>query len=294
MEQPIEDEVYYYYDAHPTEEDLMGEMPPHSWLVYYLIEVLIWLLRRQVCAVHENYNFYQTTGEHERPLVPDIALIRGVPQQGVRSYRIDVYGPPPQVVFEFASEETWRKDLLQKPGAYQRMGVEEYYAYDPNWPALPLSRRRGRRLFAWQRDPADGVLHKTFPDDQGRIWSPFLQSYLVPDSKLLRLTDRFGNRRLTQAEEEKKRADEERKRARDERRRADLEAKQAAEARERAEEERRRADEEAKRAADEARRADEEAKRANEERQRADEEYKRAERFAAILREQGIDPDQLA
>ena len=279
MEQPIEDEVYYYYDAHPTEEDLMGETPPHSWLVHYLIDVLTWLLHKQLCAVHENYNFYQTTKEHERPLVPDIALIRGVPQQEVRSYRVDVYGPPPQVVFEFASEETWRKDLLKKPGAYQRMGVEEYYAYDPNWPALPLSRRRGQRLFAWQRDPADGILHEISPDSSGRIWSPFLQSYLVPDGKLLRLTDRFGNRRLTEAEDEKKRADAERKRAREERRRAEEAAKLA-------EEERRRAGEAAKLAEEERRRADEEARRANEERRRAN-------IFAEKLREQGIDPDQL-
>lgn len=221
MEQPTEDEVYYYYDAHPTEEDLMGETPPHSWLVHYLIDVLTWLLRRQVCAVHENYNFYRTTDEHERPLVPDIAIIKGIPRSHTRSYRVGISGPPPQVVFEFASEETWRKDLLNKPGAYQRMGVEEYYAYDPNWPALPFSRRRGQRLFGWQRDRKTGVLREMPLDSDGRLWSPFLQSYLVPDGELLSLTDRFGNSRLTQAEEEKKRADAERERADAEQERAE-------------------------------------------------------------------------
>jgi len=227
MEQPLADEVFYYYDAHPTEEDLMGETPPHSRLVHYLIEVLTWLFQKQICAVHENYNFYQTSGEHERPLVPDIAIIKGIPEQDARSYRVDVYGPPPQVVFEFASEETWRKDLLKKPGAYDRMGVEEYYAYDPNWPPLPLSRKKGRRLFGWQRDLASGVLREILPDSSGRVWSPLLQSYLVPDGKLLRLSDRFGNPRLTRAEAEKKRADKERKRAREERKRADEERKRA-------------------------------------------------------------------
>ena len=225
MKQPIEDEVYYYYDAHPTEEDLRGETPPHSWLVHYLIDVLIWLLRRQVCAVHENYNFYRTTDEHERPLVPDIAIIKGIPRSHTRSYRVGISGPPPQVVFEFASEETWRKDLLNKPGAYQRMGVKEYYAYDPNWPALPFSRRRGRRLFAWQRDPTSGALREVSPDSRERIWSPLLQSFLVPDGELLSLTDRFGNSRLTQAEEEKKRADAERERAEEALQRIEIMAK---------------------------------------------------------------------
>ena len=207
MEQPLEDEVFYYYDAHPTEEDLMGETPPHSRLVHYLMDVLTWLFHEQVCAVHENYNFYQTTGEHERPLVPDIAIIKGIPEQDTRSYRVAVYSPPPQVVFEFASEETWRKDLLKKPGAYARMGIAEYYAYDPNQPPLPLSRRRGRRLFGWQRDRATGMLREMLPDRQGRLWSMRLDSYLVPDGKLLRLTDLFGNPRLTEAEEERARAE---------------------------------------------------------------------------------------
>ncbi|HVB60942.1 MAG TPA: Uma2 family endonuclease [Ktedonobacteraceae bacterium] len=200
MAQPMRDEVVYYFDVHPTEEDLMGETPPHSWLVHYLIDVLTWLFQKQVCAIHENYNFYQTSDEHERPLVPDIAIIKGIPTLDARSYRVGVYGPPPQVVFEIASAETWKNDLQEKPGAYARMGVEEYYAYDPNQPPLSLSRKKGRRLFGWQRDHASGMLREMPVEMNGRLWSPRLESYLVPDGKLLRLADRFGNPRLTQAE----------------------------------------------------------------------------------------------
>jgi hypothetical protein len=97
--------------------------------------------------------------------------------------------------------------LLDKPDAYERMGIWEYYAYDPNQPPLPLSRRRGQRLFGWQRDRQAGVLHAILPDEYGRIWSPFLHGYLMPDGELLSLTDRFGNPRLIQGEAEKKRAD---------------------------------------------------------------------------------------
>lgn len=213
MEQPLADEVFYYYDGHPTEEDLMSETPPHARVVHYLMEVLSWAFHDQVCAIHENYGFYQTSNENEPPYAPDIAIIKGLPEQDARSYRVGVYGPPPQIAFEFASEETWRKDLLKKPLAYARMGIAEYYAYDPNQPPLPLSRRSGRRLFGWQRDRATGMLREMLPDRQGRLWSMRLDSYLVPDGKLLRLTDLFGNPRLTEAEEEKRRADEERARA---------------------------------------------------------------------------------
>lgn len=257
----------------------MGETPPHSWLAHYLIEVLTWLLHRQLYAVHENYNFYQTTREHERPLIPDIAVIRGIPRSRTRSYRVGISGPPPHVVFEFASEETWRKDLITKPGAYERMGVWEYYAYDPNQPPLPLSRRRGQRLFGWQRDRQTGVLRAILPDEYGRIWSPFLHSYLVPDGELLSLTDRFGNPRLTEAEAEKKRADAEAERAEEERERARTQA-------ERAEAERRRAEEERER-------AKAQAERAEIERRRAEEALQRIEIMEKRLRELGEDPDQL-
>ncbi len=213
MAQPMRDEVVYYYDVHPTREDLMGETFPHARLVHYLMEVLTWLLRVQTCAIYENFNFYQTTDENEYPLAPDIAVIRGITEPAIRSYRVGVYGPPPQVVFEFASKETWKRDLQEKPDEYDRMGVEEYYAYDPNPSTLSLSRRRGQRLFGWQRDRATGVLHEIPLDGNGRLWSPLLQSYLVPDGTNLRLSDRFGNLRLTEAEEERKRAEAERRRA---------------------------------------------------------------------------------
>ncbi len=34
--------------------------------------------------------------------------------------------------FEILSEETWRKDVEEKPDLYARLGVHEYFAYDPN------------------------------------------------------------------------------------------------------------------------------------------------------------------
>ena len=76
MAKYVEHEVAYYYDFHPTEEDLMGETSVHATLVHYLIEVLKWLFRGQVCAVYENLNFYQTSNPREYPLAPDIVVIK--------------------------------------------------------------------------------------------------------------------------------------------------------------------------------------------------------------------------
>ena len=61
MAKYIENEVAYYYDSHPTEEDLMGEVLIHRELIHYLADVLKWLFREQVCVVYENINVFQTS-----------------------------------------------------------------------------------------------------------------------------------------------------------------------------------------------------------------------------------------
>jgi Uma2 family endonuclease len=196
----ITDEVAYYYDFHPTEEDLMGETSVYAALVRYLMEVLDWLFDGQPCAVHENLNFYQTPDWRECPLAPDIAVIKGVDFGHVRSWRIGKTGPAPQVVLEIASEETWKKDLGEKPMQYMLMGVQEYFAYDPNVPAL--RRSTSQRLFGWHLDKREQVLQQMPVGLNGRLWSFHLDSFLVPDTEFLRLYDRNGQLRLTRAEAE--------------------------------------------------------------------------------------------
>ena len=200
MAKHIEDDVAYYYDFHPTEEDLMGETSVHAALIHYLMDVLTWLFRGQSCAIYENLNFYQTANRMEYPLAPDIAVLKQVDFQHLRSWKVGQTGLAPQVVFEIASEETWKKDLDEKPLRYAQMGVQEYFAYDPNEP--PLRRRTGRRLYGWHLSPGTGKPQmQALPvGSQGRLWSPHLDSFLVPDGELLRLYDRQGHLRLTQAE----------------------------------------------------------------------------------------------
>ncbi|SRR6266446_6728029 len=211
MAKQIEDEVAYYYDSHPTEEDLMGETSDHAALVSYLMAVLTWLFHGQRCAIYENLNFYQTANKYERPLAPDIAVIKGAPFQRVKSWRIGTTGPAPHVVFEIASEETWTKDLNEKVWKYARMGVQEYFTYDPNDP--PAWRGVSDRLIGWQLDKDTQTMHRMSTGPNGHIWSPHLESFLVPDGQYLRLYDRHGQLRLTKDQAETKRAEMEARRA---------------------------------------------------------------------------------
>jgi len=201
--------ISYYYDSHPTEEDLMGESSQHHTVTGYLEDVLKWLFQNQTCSVYVNLNFYVTDDEDEYPIAPDLAVIKGVPFRHEISWRIGVSGPAPQVVFELASDKTWKRDLDEKPLTYARIGVQEYYAFDPYEPPLPLSRRKGRRLFGWHLDADTGLMRQVPPQSDGSLWSAQLTSWLRPDGMFLRLYDPFGRRRLTKGEVDEAKAERE-------------------------------------------------------------------------------------
>lgn len=226
MARHIEDEVKYYYDSHSTQEDLMGETAFHAALVRYLVEVLTWLFQGQLYAIYDNLNIYQTANPNEYPVAPDVAVIIGVAYQLLtRSWRVGKSGPAPQVVFEIASEETWKKDLLEKPAKYAKIGVQEYYAYDPH--EVPLPPSRNRRLFGWRLDQDRQVMVEMSPRPDGSLWSANLESWLVPDGTVVRLYDRAGKMRLTGMEAEAQRADTALQLAEAEAQRADAEARRA-------------------------------------------------------------------
>jgi hypothetical protein len=263
IEHTSDEVAYYYYDSHPTEEDLMGETVPHADLIDYLKLVLMWLFHGRACAIYKNFNFYQTADRGEKPLAPDLAVIKGISQPPVRSWRVGVHGPAPHVVFEIASEDTWKRDLLEKPDRYAVMGVQEYFAYDPNEP--PIRRSEPYRLIGWQLDKDTGLMQKMVPGPGGRLWSQHLDSLLVPDGSYLRLYDRYGNLRLTQGEDADRRAE------------AEAQARQAADRRAEAEAQ-------ARKFAD---------KRAEAADRRAEAEAEKARIFAEKLRALGMDPEHL-
>lgn len=179
----------------------MGETAFHRVLVHYLIDVLTWLFHGQRCEIHGNLNMYQTADFYEYPVAPDVAVIKGVAHKHfTRSWRVGKSGPAPQVVFEIASEETWTKDLQDKPARYASMGVQEYFAYDPH--EVPLRASKNRRLFGWRLDPASQTMKEIQPRSDGAMWSFHLESWLVPDGAMLRLYDTQGRIRLTGMEAE--------------------------------------------------------------------------------------------
>jgi Uma2 family endonuclease len=183
-------------------------------LIDYLKAVLVWLFRAQTCAIYKNLNFYRTLNYREYPIAPDLAVIKGIPFEYVRSWAPGRIGVPPHVVFEILSEETWKKDLREKPPIYADMGVQEYFAYDPYEP--PISRTTTKRLFGWLLDSRSGQMIEIIPNEQGWLWSEQLDSWLVPEGKYLRLYDAEQQVRLTGEEAQAQRAEEANERAEEE------------------------------------------------------------------------------
>ncbi|MCA1595118.1 MAG: hypothetical protein LC772_01650, partial [Chloroflexi bacterium] len=70
--------VEYYFDHHPTEEDLMGYNELQARLVRYLMHVLEWLFRAEGWYIAMDLNIYVTLNHHEQPSAPDVAVFKGV------------------------------------------------------------------------------------------------------------------------------------------------------------------------------------------------------------------------
>jgi Uma2 family endonuclease len=199
MDKRLEEQLDVCDDFSPFfEEESMPESTVHAELVWYLVAVLRWLFRGELCTICENLAFLPPLEQPGPPVAPDIAIIRGVALGPLTSWRVQSTGPAPHVVFEILSAEAWKKDLEEKPDLYARLGVQEYFAYDPT-PA-PLAPATRHRLFGWRADPLLSAMTGLVPNEDGSLWSEQLASFLLPDGQLLRLADRQRRLRLTEAE----------------------------------------------------------------------------------------------
>ncbi len=191
-----------YYDTHEIEGEEVTQSILHYAIIKYLISLLEELIERRISGIVSNINFYMTDDPNERPTSPDIAVIDGFRiefgrENGPTSYHIDKNEPPPRLVFEISSNETWRNDLENKPAQYALMGVREYFAFDPNLPTIWTRQWKAKkRLIGW-RLGADGQYFELEKDQDGRIWSEETQSWLVVEGGQLNLYSTQGELRLT-------------------------------------------------------------------------------------------------
>lgn len=99
---------------------------------------------------------YYEEGNPRVSIAPDVFVVFGVEKRQRPNYKLWEEGCAPAFVLEVASPGTWRDDLGRKRSVYARLGVCEYWQYDPAGEFLP-ERLLGRRLTrsGFVRQPAE-------------------------------------------------------------------------------------------------------------------------------------------
>jgi len=148
--------------------------------------------------------WYFTQGEPRDCVAPDAMVVFGRPKGHRHSYRQWLEGVVPQVVFEVHSPSNTIAEMAAKQKLYDRLGVQEYYEYDPKTGLLQAWVREEGRLRpvtdveGW-RSPRLGVTFEAPPE---------------PDALIVRRPDGVPFVTAAKAIRERDRADSPRRRGR--------------------------------------------------------------------------------
>lgn len=133
---------------------------------------------------------YYRQGDRSAVVAPDVFVALDVDKRVRKSYRIwDEGGVAPAFVVEVASLSTSRRDANSKRQTYERMGVREYWRFDP------LGKQIRHGLEGWQLGSA-GYERLRETGSAGWYRSEVLGLDLRPEGWLLRFRDPLLRRDL--------------------------------------------------------------------------------------------------
>lgn len=188
LQSPSIEVVYPESDGKP-----MGETDLHrDWMVR-IIDLLKHRYAGQRVYVSGDLLVYYQEGNPRKFVVPDAFVVKDCDPGPRRTFLIWKEERVPNVVFETTSLASKKKDTRDKPELYARLGIPEYFVYDPTADYLdpPLA---GYRL-----TPAGYV--RLEPDARGRLRSEELSvELLLEDGELAVYDAASGERLLTEAE----------------------------------------------------------------------------------------------
>ena len=203
----------------------MAESDLHREIMVYIIHLLQRWLRGQQVYVSGNLLLYYEEGNPRKVVAPDCFVVWGVAPQRRLIYKLWEEGKTPGVVFEVTSKSTKREDWVTKMALYARLGVQEYYLYDPTGDYLRPTLRgfvlEGKHYLPMP--PANQEVqigeHSLAPaaGEPPEYVSPLLGLRLaVSDTGWLEFYDEATGQRLLNDEEARLRAEEENARLREE------------------------------------------------------------------------------
>lgn len=186
---PLEREVYYpESDGQP-----MAETQFHLDEMVYLLKAFEERFRQAAeVFVAANLFFYFERGNPRACVAPDLFIVPGVRKGKRRTYRLWEEGQVPCLVVEVTSDSTEDEDLTKKKGIYERLGVAEYFLFDPLGDYIP-ERLAGFRL-------SDGR-YRPLPVKQGTLTSETTGVTFKVEGNQLRLLDAGTGRVFLRPEE---------------------------------------------------------------------------------------------
>ena len=185
------DEVFY-----PSEDgEPLAESEAHLMVILTLIATLRqFYFNRPDHYVIGDMFLYWEEGHPEARKAPDVMVVKGVEPKPLRNFfKTWEERATPAVIFEITSPSTADEDIIAKFELYQRLGVKEYFLFDPRHEYLdqPLL---GYRLIG-------GRYEALRPSADGCLVSSELQMKLCPEGSELALIDfKTGKRVPTPAE----------------------------------------------------------------------------------------------
>ncbi len=124
----LQPDLTYYPE---TDGKPMAESDLHRELMFYVIHLLQRFFAGRKVYVTGNLLVYYEKGNNRKSVSPDCFVVRNVEPKKRSSYKIWEEGQGPEVVFEVSSKSTHREDLTKKMRLYAKLGVREYFIYDP-------------------------------------------------------------------------------------------------------------------------------------------------------------------
>jgi Uma2 family endonuclease len=173
----------------------MGETDLHRDAMVRHNELLKYHYRGQQVYVSGDLLVYYEEGNPKKYVVPDAFVVKGVDPGPRRIYRIWIEGKAPDVVIETTSRKTMRVDTQTKPVLYARLGIREYFMFDPEGDYLD-PRLQGYRMQGGQYAPID-------VDDEEFLFSRELELGLRIEHGNLQFYRRDTGKRLLTAHEQR-------------------------------------------------------------------------------------------
>jgi Uma2 family endonuclease len=148
-----------------SDGQLMAESDAaRDYLVYGVEALEIYFQDQKDVYVSGNVFVYYKKGIPSAVVAPDVFVVFGVERKKRKSFKVWEEGNKvPSFILEITSETTQEVDEEEKPLKYSRLGVQEYFQYDPTADYLN-PQLKGQRLVADRYQPIvpqllpDGVL----------------------------------------------------------------------------------------------------------------------------------------